>query len=170
MPVERPPPAYHPGDKVWWLRPSSTSVSKLDTLWVGPARVVKRVGELSYQIEVRPDVLHDVHHDQLKPFVDDAVDGTPLELFHHTTGFQELDTEPGEWEVDKILRHGRKSNGTWESLTQWQHTDPGEATWEPASNFVTRYCVEFPEYVRKHRLDLGISDVFLDVVGKTKSL
>ena len=131
-------------------------------------KIIRRVGELSYQIEVKPDILHDVHHDQLKPFVDDVVEGTPIGLFHHTTGYQELTTEPGEWEVERIVRHRRKTSGVWEFLTHWKNTDPGEATWEPASNFVTRYCSEFPAYLKAHRLDLGISDVFLDVTQPSK--
>ena len=103
--------------------------------------------------------MHDVHQDQLKPFVEDRVGGSKVELYHHTTGYRALDTQPDEWEVQKILRHRRKKDGTWEFLTRWENTPEGEETWEPGASFVTRYCGEFAKYLRAHRLELGLTEV-----------
>jgi hypothetical protein len=161
--ASRPKPsAYQPGDRVWLLRPKDSAVSKLDTWWVGPTQVVQRTGDLSYQVWTKPGVLHDVHHDQLKPYVDYVVAGDAVELFHHATAYLPLATEPDEWLVEKILRHRQKSDGTWEFLTKWQHAAPGEETWEPASHFKTRYCVEFPAYLKAHRIRIGAVELFSD--------
>ena len=135
-------------------------MSKLDTWWIGPTQVVQRTGELSYQVLSKPGVLHDVHHDQLKLYVEDVVEGDSVELFHHTTAYTPLATEPDEWLVDKILRHRQRPDGKWEFLTRWQHAAPGENTWEPASQFITRYCVEFPTYLKTHRLRIGAVKLF----------
>ena len=88
------PTPYGPGDKVWLLRPKDAA-TKLDTWWVGPTQVVKRVGDISYQVMVKPGLVQDVHHDQLKPFVEDVVAGPPVELFHHMTGYQGISQTGG---------------------------------------------------------------------------
>ena len=154
----RPQP-FQEGDVVWVLRPKSSNVSKLDTWWVGPAKVTRRIGDQSYQVLVKPGVVHDVHMDQLKRYVDDTLEGSRVELFHHSTGYKALETQPDEWSVETISGHRRKKDGTWEFLTLWEGCPESEKTWEPAQNFITRYCVEFPEYLRKHRIDLGLSEV-----------
>ena len=46
-------PALVPDQKVWWLRPRGRPGEKLETYWVGPCRVVRRVGEHSYVVETR---------------------------------------------------------------------------------------------------------------------
>ena len=152
------PPPYQPQEWVWVLRPPNTG-TKLETWWVGPMQVVRRVGDQSYQVEIRPGVMHDVHQDQMKPFVEDRVGGPKVDLYHHVTGYKALETQPDEWDVQKIMRHRRKPDGTWEFLTRWENTPAGEETWEPGASFVTRYCGEFAKYLRAHRLDLGLSEV-----------
>ena len=79
------PPPYQPQEWVWLLRSPNTG-TKLETWWVGPMQVVRRVGDQSYQVEIRPGVMHDVHQDQMKPFVEDRVGGPKVELYHHVTG------------------------------------------------------------------------------------
>ena len=143
------PPPYHPGDLVWYLRPRGSQVSKLDTWWLGPCKVLRRTGNLSYEIVVKPNVTQDVHLDQLKPYCEDVLHGTGVELFHYSSGYKVLHTQPDEWDVERILRHRRNSQGKLEFLTQWEGADPGETTWEPAGNFVPRYNYKFVEYLQK---------------------
>ena len=158
------PNPYKVGDWMWLIRPRNSGVSKLDTWWVGPCEVVRRVGSLSYQVMVKPGVLQDVHAQQLKPFVGDKLHGEGLELFHYSTGYKVLDTQPDEWNVETILGHRRKPDGKLEFLTKWEGAEPGEETWEPPSNFVTRYCVEFVQYLKKNRLPLQLSEVLVGQV------
>ena len=162
------PTPYHPGDKVWLLRPKGSAVSKLDTWWVGPVEVAARLGDLSYQVFIKPGVTHDVHLDQLKPFVEDVVEGQAIELYHHMAGYQPMETQPDEWMVQKIKGHRQRPDGNWEFLTQWEGSPPGEETWEPAENFIPRYCVEFPAYLRTHHLDLGVLEVLRTPPGSER--
>ena len=62
---------YAVGDWIWVFVSKDSGLSKLDTLWIGPGEVIKRVGKLSYQVLLKPGVTHDVHMDQLKPYTGD---------------------------------------------------------------------------------------------------
>ena len=75
------------GDWVWMLRPKGTHVSKLDTWWVGPAELIQRVSNMSYQIRVKPAVVQDVHMDQRKPYT-----GRGVDVVYHVTGYVPMET------------------------------------------------------------------------------
>ena len=49
---------YQIGDWVWVLR--DPNPGKMETWWVGPCKVIKRVGEYSYQISTHPTRLDSV--------------------------------------------------------------------------------------------------------------
>ena len=148
------PLPYQVGDWVWVLRPKGGG-NKLDTWWVGPACVVRRTGDLSYQVRVKPEVVQDVHMDQLKPYIGDTLRGSCVHLYHHMTGYQPMAIATDEWDVDKILDHRTNKNGQLEFLTRWEGAE--EETWEPARIFVARYCYEFIKYLKDHTLacDMG---------------
>lgn len=153
--ARKTPQTYRVGDWVWVLRPrSGTSESKMDTWWTGPVPVLRRTGEASYEVEIRPGVMHMVHTDRLKPFVT----GEPVELFHFgataKTG-EEEETHVGEWNVADILDH-RWVAGKPQFLTKWEGASPGEETWEPVGNFVHRYSYQLPRYCQKKGLSLNL--------------
>ena len=56
--------------------------------------VVRSVRDLIYEVLVKPAVLQSVHAQQLKPCVHDVISGKEYELFHHTTGYKEMETAP----------------------------------------------------------------------------
>ena len=101
------PPPYGVGDWVWVLRPRNSGVTKLETWWVGPCEVVRRTGDLSYEVRVKPNVVQDLHCDQMKPFQGDRLNGSAIELFHHMSGYTPLHSKIDEWEVERIRRHRR---------------------------------------------------------------
>ena len=68
-------PPFLAGDSVWVLRTrNSPSYGKLDTWWVGPCRVVERVGDQSYRVQVKPTSVMDVHASQMKLYTPDRID------------------------------------------------------------------------------------------------
>ncbi len=76
------PQAYHAGDWVWVLRPRlGTSDQKVESWWVGPVPVIRRMGEASYEVELRPGTMHMVNAERLKP----CVIGNRVELFQFGT-------------------------------------------------------------------------------------
>ena len=149
------PQTYHAGDWVWDLRPRlGTSDQKVESWWVGPVPVIRRTGEASYEVELRPGTMHMVHADRLKP----SVTGERVELFQFGTTLGDIEEEepaPGEWNVGCILAH-RFVRGRPEFLTKWEGAAPGEETWEPVGNFVHRYSYKLPEYCKSKGLSLDL--------------
>ena len=132
---------------------------------MGPVKVVKRVGEFDYQVLIREGVIHDVHQDQMKGYVE-GVEGEPLELFHFQPKYAPQETEVGTWNVERILKHKHGKNGEWLFLTKWEGADESESTWEPAGNFITRYCAEFIRYLKEQGLHVDMSESLRGEVGE----
>ena len=107
-------------------------------------------------IQVKPSVTQDVRMDQIKPDHHEVDEGPCVELFHSSSGYKAVDTAPDEWDVKDILRHRVGRNGKVEFETVWEGADPSETTWEPAQNFVPRYCYKFVEYLQRVGLDVGL--------------
>ena len=129
------PEPYQPGDWVMILRPkSSLSEAKAETWWEGPMKVVRRVGEASYEVERKPGITFATHVDRMKTFVR----GPGVELFHWLSNEGGEEVAPKEWNVEKILAH-RWVRGKPQFLTRWEGFEPAEDTWEPVGNFIHRY-------------------------------
>ena len=143
---------YQVGDWVWVIRTRSSQVTKADSRWVGPVPVVRRVGESSYEVEITPGVMRDVHADQLKPFVT----GEVVPLHHFRPASHARGTADDGWKVEAILGH-RKVGGRWQFLTRWEGAEPGSETWEPVDRFVRRYSRELPEYCREKGVALDLA-------------
>ena len=58
-------PIFDIGQKVWYRRPERSG-NKLDTRWIGPGLVLRREGEHSYVLEIKPEVEMSVHVSYLK--------------------------------------------------------------------------------------------------------
>ena len=145
-----------PDQKVWWLRPRGRSGEKLETYWVGPCRVVQRVGEHSYVVETRLGHHVDVHRCHLKPHVEDVHSGRPLALFQFKQAAPEMDLAVDEWVVDKITGHRHNAAGDLEFRVRWMGSE--EDTWEPVGHFFQRYAVDFIAYCREKGLQVDVID------------
>ena len=139
------PPPFKVGDLVWYLRPPNSG-NKLDSRWLGPAAVVRRDNDRSYEIELKPQYFIKAPRNLLKAYVEDRVVGRPTELFVHRRTEPGDDLLPDEWNVEKILDH-KIEKGQYKFLTQWEGSD--EKTWEPVGNFIHRYSVDFVKYCKK---------------------
>ena len=152
-------PPYKVGDWVWVLRPrSSPSTSTLDTWWVGPTKVLERLGDQSYKVQITPNRTFSVHASDMKPYVEDLLSGKPQELFHFLPTHEEVGITPGEWDVEAILNHRKGPDGKLQFLTRWENTQPGEETWEPVSHFILRYNNAWAQYCTEKGIHLDILD------------
>ena len=142
---ERRPP-FQVGDWVWIHRPKGITGPKLDTVWLGPGKVLERLGNATYRVQLKPNHAQEVHLDQMKPHVADTITGRSYELYTHKRGIAPLGVEPDEWLVQDILGHRRGKNGQWEFLTHWEGYDRSEATWEPTGNFILRFSAPWVRY------------------------
>jgi hypothetical protein len=59
--------AFQVGDWVWYIRPRSITGPKLQTWWLGPYKVMLRVGERSYRLRTPQGEELDAYQNQLKP-------------------------------------------------------------------------------------------------------
>ena len=145
-------PPFKTGDWVWVLRPQNPTVSKVDTWWVGPVKVIRRTGNSSYEVLLKPGVPHDAHMDQLKPFVT----GESIELYHFQPGYHIEGNTPDEWDVDEILEH-KLINGKLLFRVRWENADPQATTWEPVENFFHRYNWKFVHYCCQKGLHIDVA-------------
>ena len=67
--------------------------------------------------------------------------------------------------VKSIRKHRVGRNGQIEFLTEWEGA-PGEDTWEPAGNFVVRYCYLLIRYLKEHGLQLTLAETLRDEPGE----
>jgi transposase InsO family protein len=143
---------FIPGDKVWYLRPRSLGTNKTQSWWLGPCLVKARTGLASYVIEERPGFEHSAHRSQLKPHIEDPMEGDklPLHFFRRTLG-EELEAED-EWVVDRILKHRVGEDGKLQFLTKWEGFAETDATWEPVGHFFHRYSFPFVQYCKLHKI------------------
>ena len=103
--VGRPEPReYKPGDKVWYRRPEGSG-EKLDTRWIGPCLVLRKVSRLGYEIQVTDQVIMSANAQYLKPYQEDTFGGTPLPLYHHRRTVPDPEAQPDEWEVETVVNH-----------------------------------------------------------------
>ena len=73
-----------------WYEPPSDSGDKLASRWIGPAKVVAREGENSYQIEVKPGFLMEAHRGALKAYTPEKFSDNPIQLFYHRRTLADL--------------------------------------------------------------------------------
>ena len=104
-----------------WYRPErQPGTDKLEPMWKGPGLVVSRVGNHSYEVELRPGARQPAHRSQLKPHSEDEFAGMPLPMYYFTGKASELEATPDEWEVKAIVDHRRGASGKLEFLVEWE--------------------------------------------------
>ena len=103
-----------------------------------------------------------MHSSHIKSYVEDKLQGKPIELFHYLPTYKPTEIAPGEWDVDEVLAHRKTKGGGLEFLTKWEGTSEGEETWEPAKSFITKYCYEFIKYCKKHKIPVEVTTILSD--------
>ena len=86
---------------MWVYRTQGQQVNKLDSKWIGPAKVIERVGGDSYNILLKPIMTFETHAAYMKPFLPDQPQSTVLEeeLYHFLPTHKVLEATPvnGTW-------------------------------------------------------------------------
>ncbi len=94
-------PVYKEGDLVLFLRPHELS-SNLQSEWIGPCKVLKRVGKGSYTILTKPNVEHHAHNDQLKIHHEDIYSGSSTNLNFYRGSSKDINWQTDEYEAENI--------------------------------------------------------------------
>lgn len=118
------------------------SNKKLAAKFVGPFRVVKKIGSVSYKLSLPPSSqLHDVFHvSLLKPY-EGILPTEPAAI--------EVDGE-SEYEVEDILDH-RPTRGTMRYLVKWLGYDNSHNEWVKEEDLHADAILS--RYKTLHRLD-----------------
>ena len=108
--------ALEVGQRVKYLLPKETHLStvKMEPRWAGPYKILRRLGEHSYEVEVAPGKTTEAHRDQLAEWVDDVFIGKPTPLYYYAAISDAL--EEDWWPLREVLKH-RVRGGKWEFLT-----------------------------------------------------
>ena len=127
--------SFKPDDIVWVLRPPPMGGNKMETWWLGPAKVIQRVGSTSYKVQIKPGVEWDCHREWMKPYVEDTILGRGVPLFYHQGTTRSSGLRETQDPVKQILKH-RLHNGKMQFLTRWKGASSHEDTWEDVENFI----------------------------------
>ena len=131
--------------------PSQRPSKKLDHKYLGPYKVVKKIGASAYQLSSQgQSTRHATFNEQyLKPFRKGIY---PSQIAESAPPAEIINGEE-EWEVDEI-KDSRYSRGQLQYLVHWKGFDVSEDTWEPAGNLVhasdaiTDFHQEYPHKPR----------------------
>ena len=112
----------------------SGGVRKLMPRFIGPFKIVARVGEVAYRLQLPAEMkVHDVFHvSLLQPYRSDGRYQPPPPVLY-------VDGEP-EYEVAAILEK-RIVRGRVQYLVSWKDYGPEHDTWEPASGLTNASAV-----------------------------
>ena len=128
-------PPLKVGSKVWYRPEPQPGRDKLEPRWKGPGLVLRRVGNHSYVIQLKPGAEQEAHRSQLRPHIDDEFADEPYPLYYFTGKAPTLEIAPDEWLIEGIDGHRKGTDGKQEFLVRWKDWDPSYAQWEPASSF-----------------------------------
>lgn len=115
------------------VRLKNPGARKLLPKWIGPYKVVKRIGAVAYQLDLPSNMkLHDVFHiSLLREYHSDGTVQPPPPLL--------IEGEE-EFEVDRLLDHRdkyvNKTRTAREYLVKWLGYGPEHNTWEPENNLL----------------------------------
>jgi hypothetical protein len=145
------------GDYVLISRTNEKGKDKTRNLWVGPARVSKRINPRVFEVtNIVNDTTREVHADFLKRYADkDLVVTAQLRDFTAHGGGAAL--------VTRIDNH-RFNNRNWELQVYWQGYPDEESTWEPLQTLhkdipimVRRYIKTVTNKEIQKRLNVAVS-------------
>ena len=118
---------------------------KLSPKYFGPYKIVKRIGQVAYQLELpAAATIHPVFHvSQLKKAVGESANSEELLPFL---------TANHEWKAVPQETNGYRQNetGRWEVLISWKGLPHHEATWESYDNFQQ----SFPDFHLEDKVKL----------------
>ena len=149
------PEVFEEGDIVWYKR-LEKSGDKLASRWIGTCKVIGRRGALSYEIQVKEELIMDVNVGDLKRFVKDSFNGDPVPLFYHRRTVVDVEAAPDEGVVEKIIGHRIDKDGKWWFKVKWEGFPESDSTWEPINHFFHRYSAPLIAYERRHNLDVNV--------------
>ena len=138
---------------MWYRRPEESG-ARVDSRWLGPSVVIKRVGESSFEVEVKDGKVVVAPAMFLKPYTEDTA-GPGIPLFYHQRTVVEEHGDIHDFIVENVLAH-KIENGVLKFKIKWQGYGEDESTWDDSRQFVWGINSLWREYCAKHRLKVDL--------------
>ena len=135
------------GQQVWVIKPKQVGGHKISKWWVGPFKIIRRVGRDVFILEVKQGETVEAHSDQIKLFHADEILQGGIPLFHHHTDPKDLPA----LQVDRIRDHRVTAKGH-EFLVHWRGAPNSEDSWEGPGTIVHLYSKEWKSYCEQKGL------------------
>ena len=141
---------FKKGDKVW-LDTRNLKIKnmnkKLASKHAGPFTILRVLSPLTYELKLPKhwNIHNKFHITLIKPYVETDAHGP-----NYTKPPPEIIDGEQEYEVEKIIRHKRKGQGT-QFLIRWKGYDQTEDSWEPQQNLKNAAEI-LHEYKKRHHL------------------
>jgi hypothetical protein len=116
------------GQWVWLHRPTAFVGPKLQTSWLGPYKIVARVGEHSFKIQTAPRQEYEVHNDQLKLCHTHPATESSYPLVYRRG-------DPVSSSIENLIKRVVDTKHTTEGLeflVEWSEGGGGMQSWVPA--------------------------------------
>ncbi|KAF5011367.1 hypothetical protein FDECE_2512 [Fusarium decemcellulare] len=142
-------PTFSEGDMVYLATKNISTkrpTKKLDYKYIGPYRILRKVSENNYELDLPPKVrLHPIFHISL---LESAADTIQVKIGNEP---EEIDG-PEEYTVEEI-RDMKKINGQTMYLVKWKNYPENENTWEPPKHLVNaqRLLRNYHQQAQKER-------------------
>ena len=157
----KPSPSFQVGQKVWYLRPEDSG-TKVDSRWLGPCLVKGRIGEESYEVEVKPGRQIHTTARFLKAWQENTFGGPSLPLFFHQQTVIDEEADPTEWNVQEILGF-KIVDGQKFFKVLWDGYPRDEATWEGIPAFLSKVNLPWRKFCERNGIVVDlIKDVHME--------
>ena len=156
---------FKSGDTVYYRRPEGSG-NKLDSRWLGPAVVINREGENSYNIEVKEGAIIKAHRSFLKKCFNKNNVGQGYPMFYHRRTVVDPQMLVDEWVVDRILKHRIMPDGKVQFKIKWLGFDEDSAGWEPIENFFIKINTDLIQYCKDKGLKLDLVKQLKSMIGR----
>ena len=126
---------------VWYRPEPQPGKDKLEPRWKGPGKVLERLADHSYLVQVEPGKTQKAHRSQLHPHTDDMAIDDPYPMYYFSGKPPVLGVAPDDWEVEALLDHKVSPQKGLEVLVKWKGYE--KPTWEPYGHLTMDTIVEY---------------------------
>ena len=122
----------------------------MHTWWLGPAVILAKMGENSYDVSLHDGGRKNVHASHLKPYINDVVMEGGVPLHYYKPDDREPAVTPA---VEAIRDHRHTPTGELEFLIHWENSPPGMDSWVALGELIARADGHWKPYCQSQGIE-----------------